>query len=48
MAVLVDSNVILDLVNEDPVWLEWSRSAMEQHAEAGLFADAMIYSGLSR
>lgn len=46
MAILVDSNVILDLVNEDPVWLEWSRSAMEEHAEAGLFANAMVYAEL--
>lgn len=46
MAILVDSNVILDLVNQDATWLEWSRSAMEAHTGAGLFANAMVYAEL--
>lgn len=46
MPVLVDSNVILDLVNQDATWLGWSRSAMEAHAGAGLLANAMIYAEL--
>ena len=29
MAVLVDSNVILDVATEDPTWGEWSARALE-------------------
>ena len=28
MPVLVDSNVILDMVTQDPVWLSWSQQAL--------------------
>ena len=44
--VLVDSNVILDLVKQDAEWLGWSRAALEQHADGGLLANAMIYAEL--
>ena len=46
MPVLVDSNVILDMVKQDAVWLDWSRAALEQHADGGLLANAMIYAEL--
>ena len=46
MPVLVDSNVILDMVKQDAVWLKWSRAALEQHADGGLLANAMIYAEL--
>ena len=46
MAIMVDSNVILDMVNQDPLWLDWSRSALEQHLDAGLLVNAVIYSEL--
>ena len=46
MPILVDSNVILDVVNQDPAWGEWSASALEQHAEGGFLANAMIYAEL--
>ena len=29
-ATLVDTNVILDIVTDDPVWAEWSASALAQ------------------
>ena len=32
--VLVDSNVILDIRSEDPVWFEWSSQALATAAEA--------------
>jgi hypothetical protein len=32
--VLVDSNVILDVVTEDPKWVAWSADALERAAEA--------------
>ena len=46
MAIMVDSNVILDMVNQDPQWLDWSRSALEQHLDGGLLVNAVIYSEL--
>lgn len=33
---LVDSNVILDVVTEDPEWLDWSAAALAHQADAGL------------
>jgi predicted nucleic acid-binding protein len=33
-AVLVDSNVILDLGGQDPVWCEWSSHALAQAGDA--------------
>jgi hypothetical protein len=27
---LVDSNVLLDVLTEDPVWFEWSAEALER------------------
>ena len=32
--VLVDSNVLLDLFTEDPVWAAWSAAALERVSEA--------------
>jgi predicted nucleic acid-binding protein len=41
---LVDSNVILDIVTEDPRWLDWSGTMLEEAAENGHLAiNAMIY-----
>ncbi len=33
MAVLVDSNVILDVATNDPVWGTWSAAALERSAD---------------
>lgn len=46
MPVLVDSNIILDLVKQDPVWLDWSKRALEQYADGGLLANAIVYAEL--
>jgi hypothetical protein len=43
-ATLVDSNVILDIVTEDPEWLDWSAAALAQQADAGpLVVNPLIY-----
>ena len=47
MPTLVDSNVILDMVNRDPVWLDWSLAAIEEHASRRLLANSIIYAELS-
>ena len=46
--VLVDTNVILDVVQDDPVWAEWSQSQLDDWAvrdELGI--NAVIYAELS-
>jgi predicted nucleic acid-binding protein len=45
---LVDSNVLLDILTEDPAWFPWSSSALEVCAEEGLLAiNPVIYSEVS-
>lgn len=45
---LVDSNVLLDLLTEDPEWLDWSSAALESEAErATLVIDPIIYAEVS-
>lgn len=43
-ATLVDSNVILDILTEDPDWLDWSASALARQADAGsLVVNPVVY-----
>lgn len=45
---IVDSNVLLDVLTEDPIWYEWSASALEQCANTGdLFINPVIYAEVS-
>lgn len=45
---LVDSNVLLDILSEDPTWLGWSSDALANAAEAGpLYINLIIYSEVS-
>lgn len=46
MPILVDSNVILDIVQEDPVWGDWSDTELSRHQQAGLIVNSMIYAEL--
>jgi predicted nucleic acid-binding protein len=46
--VLVDSNVLLDLMTEDPSWLVWSSKAIEEAAERSrLLINPVIYAEVS-
>ena len=46
--VLVDSNVILDIVTEDPTWFDWSSEHVIQAAEQGnLIINPIIYAEVS-
>ncbi len=46
--VLVDSNVILDVASEDPVWGGWSSAALERVAdEARLVINPIVYAEVS-
>src|SRR5271168_2843946 len=45
---MVDSNVLLDLMTEDPHWFSWSAAAMERAANTSrLVINAIIYSEVS-
>ena len=46
--ILVDTNVILDLVENDPVWADWSERQMEAaNLQAILCINPVIYAELS-
>ena len=48
MSFLVDANVILDIVTEDPIWFEWSSSILSTCAEKGkLWINPIIYAEVS-
>ena len=48
VAVLVDSNVLLDVVTEDPRWFGWSSDALARCAEeATLAINPIIYAEVS-
>lgn len=45
---LVDSNVILDILTEDPEWFDWSATALERDAEHSvLVINPMVYAEIS-
>jgi predicted nucleic acid-binding protein len=45
---LVDSNVILDVMTEDPVWFDWSANALEERAQTSLLViNPLIYAEVS-
>jgi hypothetical protein len=45
---LVDSNVLLDVLTEDPTWFDWSSDALESQAESSvLVIDPIIYAEVS-
>lgn len=46
--VLVDSNVLLDVLTEDPTWYEWSSAALEEYGSTGaLYLNQIIYAEVS-
>jgi hypothetical protein len=47
-AILVDSNILLDLMGEDPRWFAWSASAIRRAADRSrLVINAIIYAEVS-
>jgi predicted nucleic acid-binding protein len=46
MPVIVDSNVIFDVSNDDPVWADWSDAQITAYQPGGLFINPLIYSEL--
>lgn len=43
---LVDSNLILDVVTDDPVWGGWSDEQLTKHQSRGLLVNPVIYAEL--
>jgi hypothetical protein len=47
-AVLVDSNILLDVITDDAAWGEWSRATLERVAnESILVINALVYAEAS-
>lgn len=45
---LVDSNVILDVLTDDPVWADWSESALDRYSVThSIYINPIIYSEIS-
>jgi predicted nucleic acid-binding protein len=45
---LVDSNIILDVFLDDPLWAEWSEAALSEYSRhTPLFINPIIYSEIS-
>ncbi len=45
---LVDANVLLDVLTEDPVWMRWSASRLAEAAEIGpLWINPIVYAEVS-
>ena len=46
--VMVDSNVILDVLLNDPQWADWSESTIERYAQhATLYINPIVYTEIS-
>ena len=46
--ILVDSNVLIDVMTDDPIWYEWSSSRLKQAADNGpLLINDVIYAETS-
>lgn len=46
MSVLVDTNVLIDVLTDDPKWADWSVAQLENHSDAGLLINSVIYAEL--
>lgn len=46
MAILVDTNVIIDIVTDDPKWADWSIKILESHADQELSINPAVYAEL--
>jgi predicted nucleic acid-binding protein len=45
---LVDTNVLLDLITNDPLWVDWSQRQLEKAATVGpVFVNDVVYAELS-
>ena len=46
MPVLVDTNVLVDVLTDDPRWAEWSIAQLKSSSKAGLLINPVVYAEL--
>jgi predicted nucleic acid-binding protein len=46
VAILVDTNVIVDILTDDPNWADWSERTLDDHSEEDLSINPVIYAEL--
>ena len=46
MPVLVDTNVLIDVLTDDPQWAEWSIAQLESNSNTGLVINPVVYAEL--
>lgn len=46
MPILVDTNVLIDLLTNDPQWADWSQRQLETHEPSGLIINPIVYAEL--
>jgi len=44
--ILIDTNVIIDVISDDPQWADWSLATLEKHSEEELIINPAVYSEL--
>ncbi len=48
MQVMIDSNVVLDIVTEDPIWFQWSSETLAFYADThDLIVNPIVYAEVS-
>lgn len=46
--ILIDSNIILDVFLDDPIWADWSETTLERYSEnATLYINPVVYTEIS-
>ena len=46
MAILVDTNVLIDVLTDDKQWAEWSLKQLEKYSKHGLMINPVVYAEL--
>ncbi|OGV57349.1 MAG: hypothetical protein A2283_18375 [Lentisphaerae bacterium RIFOXYA12_FULL_48_11] len=46
MPALVDTNVLIDILTDDPQWADWSLRQLERHSGTGLVINPIVYAEL--
>ncbi len=44
---LIDTNILVDILTSDPVWLRWSADQLDQRADIGsMFTNEIIFNAM--
>ena len=47
MAILVDTNIIIDIISDNTEWFDWSLTTLDHNDSYGLCINSVIYAELS-